>query len=420
MPNAGFLSSRIICGALFCPEGISMDLLKNSFEREELTSAFSRNKYVIFPGFADVHVHLREPGFSYKETVYTGTSAAARGGFTSVCAMPNLNPVPDCYDNLKYETDIIQRDAVIGVYPYGSITKGQKGTELSDMDSLSGHVCGFTDDGYGVEDGELMLNAMKKAKSLGKLIANHCEYKSLVGAGYIHNGEYAKSRNIKGMAGESEWWMLERDLNLAAKTGCAYHACHISTKESVSLIRQAKAAGLDISCEVTPHHLLLDDTVLKDEGRYKMNPPLRSKSDREALLKGLADGTIDMIATDHAPHGESEKDMGLEKSAFGVTGLEIAFPVLYTRLVKANIISLDKLIDLMCHSPRKRFGLHRNDNDFTVFDLNAGYVINPNEFASMGKSTPFAGDTVYGKCMATYYNGRFVWLSPELKDGLQP
>ncbi|MDD4125920.1 MAG: dihydroorotase, partial [Eubacteriales bacterium] len=317
-------------------------------------SLFKDKSFIIFPGFADVHIHLREPGFSYKETVHTGTLAAARGGYTDVCAMPNLNPTPDCPENLKYETDIIQKDAVINVFPYGTITAGENGCELSAMESLAPYVCAFSDDGHGVQDAEMMRKAMLKAKSLGKIIAAHCEDNTLLNGGYINDGEYAKAHNHKGICGESEWRQIERDLRLASETECTYHICHVSTKESVSLIRRAKAAGINVTCETAPHYLLMDETMLEEDGRFKMNPPLRGKSDREALLEGLADGTIDMIATDHAPHTAEEKSRGLADSAFGITGLETAFPLLYTYLVKTNIISLDKLVDLMTSSPRKR------------------------------------------------------------------
>jgi dihydroorotase len=390
------------CGALFCPERVSMDF-KNPKKAESLISLFEKSKYVVLPGFADVHVHLRQPGFSYKETIKSGTMAAAKGGYTAVCAMPNLNPTPDSIENLTFQLDIIKKDAVVFVYPYGTITKGEKGETLSDMEDISNFVCGFSDDGRGVEDDFLMEKAMEKAKALGKIIAAHCEYK-----------------DISVYDSESEWKMLERDIRLAIKTGCAYHACHISAKESVKLIRQAKAAGIDVSCEVTPHHLLLDDTMVKDDGRYKMNPPLRSRSDRQALIEGLCDGTIDIVATDHAPHSADEKSRGFDGSAFGIVGLETAFPLLYTHLVKTGSISLERLIQLMSHNPRKRFGI-KADIGFTVFDLNSEYYINPKDFISMGKSTPFEGFGVNGKCMATSYNGNFVWLSPEIKklaDGI--
>ncbi len=406
-----------------------MDLIKNPINAhtdcqsgedrgslEKLLLIYKNQSYTIFPGFADVHVHLREPGFSYKETIRTGTMAASRGGYTDVCAMPNLNPVPDCPDNLKYETDIIKKDAVIGVYPYGAITVGEKGRELSDMERLAPHVCAFSDDGRGVRDAEVMRKAMIKAKTLGKIIAAHCEDEALLCGGYIHDGEYAKAHGHKGISGESEWRQIERDLKLAAETGCAYHVCHISTKESVALIRQAKSAGIDVTCETAPHYLLTDETYLKEDGRFKMNPPLRGIADRMALLEGIADGTIDMIATDHAPHTAEEKSRNLAGSAFGITGLETAFPLLYTYLVKTGIIELEGLIKLMTLSPRWRFKIKENQRDFTVFDLNARYVIDPAEFLSMGRATPFEGWSVYGKCMATFKDGEPVWLTREAKQ----
>ncbi|MBO4818973.1 MAG: dihydroorotase, partial [Firmicutes bacterium] len=304
-------------------------------------------KYTIFPGFTDVHVHLREPGFSYKERIYTGSKAAARGGYTTVCTMPNLSPCPDSLDALRVQTDIIKQDSVINIIPYGTITKGEMGTDLSDMEALAPYVIAFSDDGKGVQTREMMKEAMLKAKDLGKMIVAHCEDNSLLGGGYIHKGSYAKEHGHRGISSESEWKQIERDLVLAKDTGCAYHVCHISTKESVQLIRDAKKDGVDVSCETAPHYLLLDDSFLQEDGRFKMNPPLRDKTDREALLEGICDGTIDVIATDHAPHSAEEKAKGLEKSSMGIVGIETAFPLLYTYLVKKNVISLEKLVDLL-------------------------------------------------------------------------
>ena len=328
--------------------------------------------------------------------------------------MPNLKPAPDSLENLRPQLDAIERDACVAVYPYGTITKLQAGLELSDMEGLCDRVVAFSDDGKGVQQEELMLSAMKKAKELGKVIVAHCEDNSLLRGGYIHDGEYARAHGHRGICSESEWGPIKRDLELVRKTGCAYHVCHVSTKESVELIRQAKAEGLDVTCETAPHYLLLDDSCLEEDGRFKMNPPLRSKEDREALLRGLLDGTVDMIATDHAPHSAEEKSRGLEGSAMGVVGLETAFPVLYTSLVKTGIISLERLVDAMCYAPRRRFGI-TSDVGFTLYRVGEEYAVDPAEFKSKGRSTPFAGRVVEGRCLATVYRGRAVYLSPELE-----
>ncbi len=361
----------------------------------------------IFPGFADVHVHLREPGFSYKETVKTGTAAAAAGGYTALCTMPNLRPAPDSVENLAIQLDIIKNDAVIAVLPFGTITVGQKGESLSDMEGMADNVCGYSDDGKGVQSPEMMKSGMLKARALNKIISAHCEDESLLKNGYIHDGEYAKAHGHRGICSESEWGPIKRDIELIKETGCAYHVCHISTKESVDIIRKAKAEGVNITCETGPHYLTLCDQDLEEHGRFKMNPPLRSASDRDALVLGLIDGTIDMIATDHAPHSGEEKGRGLEKSAMGVVGLETAFPVLYTELVKKGVISLEKLIYLMSEAPRTRFDID-TDVGFTVFDLDESYKIDPNNFKTKGRATPFEGKTVYGKCLMTVYNGKIV------------
>ena len=379
---------------------------------EELLSSFS--DYTVFPGFCDVHVHFREPGFSYKETIRTGTLAAARGGYTAVCTMPNLNPVPDSAAHLRQQLDIIRRDASIRVLPYGAITVGQQGTELSALEELSPYVVAFSDDGRGVQSDGMMRRAMETAKRLGKLIVAHCEDNNLLRGGYIHDGAYARAHGHRGICSESEWRQIQRDLSLVRETGCPYHVCHISAKESVALLRQAKAEGLDVTCETAPHYLLLDDSQLEEDGRFKMNPPLRDKSDREALLEGLADGTIDMIATDHAPHSAEEKSRGLEKSAMGIVGIETAFPLLYTYLVKPELLSLEKLVELLHTNPCRRFGIPTGVTasavtDFTAFDLNASYVIDPEEFQSMGRATPFAGWTVQGRCLLTVSNGKVAW-----------
>lgn len=365
------------------------------------------DEYCIFPGFADVHVHFREPGFSYKETVLTGSKAAAAGGYTSVLTMPNLNPVPDSKENILVQKEIIDRDAVINVYPYGSITVGQKGEQLADFDGMKDIAIAFSDDGRGVQSDEIMLSAMEKAKSLDKMIVAHCEVNSLLEGGYIHKGKYAKKHNHKGICSESEYLQIERDLKLAKQTGCKYHVCHISCKESVDLIRRAKREGVDVSCETCPHYLVMDDSFLKEEGRFKMNPPLRDKKDREALIEGILDGTVDMIATDHAPHSYEEKSRGLEKSAFGIVGLETAFPVLYTMLVKENIISLEALIKLLSDNPKKRFGL--KDNGFSVWDLEKQFIVDPKNFISMGKATPFENMTLNAQCVFTVLNDKVVY-----------
>ena len=367
----------------------------------------------VFPGFCDVHVHFREPGFSYKETVASGSSAAARGGYTAVCTMPNLIPPPDSPENLKIQTDIIERDSVIAVYPYGTITKGQMGKELSDMEGMKDSVIGYSDDGKGIQTEELMLAAMEKAHSLGKMIVAHCEDNSLLRGGYIHDGEYAKAHGHRGICSESEFGQIARDLELVKKSGCKYHVCHISTKESVDIIRRAKSEGVDVTCETGPHYLVLNDGDLLEDGRFKMNPPIRSESDRLALVEGIKDGTVDMIATDHAPHSWEEKSRGLEKSNMGVVGIETAFPVAYTYLVKTGIITLEKLVELLSVKPRERFGIE-SDIGFTVFDLSDEYEINTDEFLSMGKSTPFEGMKVCGRCLLTVYNGKTVYESERL------
>lgn len=371
-------------------------------------SVYNSSQYMIFPGFCDVHVHLRQPGFSYKETIKTGTQASAHGGYTTVFSMPNLKPVPDSAEHLKEQLDIIKKDAVINVLPYGAITVGQNGEELSDMEGMAKDVIAFSDDGRGVQSEKMMKEAMLRAKALGKIIVAHCEDNSLLHGGYIHDGVYASKHSHRGICSESEWGPIKRDIELCRQTGCAYHVCHISCKESVELIRQAKAEGVNITCETGPHYLILTDEDLKEDGKFKMNPPLRSKEDRQALIEGVLDGTIDMIATDHAPHSQEEKSRGLEKSAFGIVGIETAFQLLYTHLVKKNIISLERLVELLAVNPRKRFGLEY-DNSFTVWDLNKKTVINPSDFLSMGKATPFEGEEVFGECELTVCNGKTAY-----------
>ena len=375
-------------------------------------SGFDSSEYVIFPGFCDVHVHFREPGFSYKETIATGSRAAARGGYTAVCTMPNLNPVPDSVENLDVQRRLIEETACIHVYPYGAITVGEQGGVLSDLEGMAPGVVGFSDDGRGVQSDSLMRQAMLRAKALGKPIVAHCEVNSLLRGGYIHDGDYAKAHGHRGICSESEWGQIARDLQLVKETGCAYHVCHVSAKESVALIRKAKTEGLDVTCETGPHYLVMDDSDLQEDGRFKMNPPLRGKEDREALIHGILDGTIDMIATDHAPHSAEEKSRGLEKSAFGIVGIETAFPILYTCLVKPGILSLNKLLELLCVNPRRRFGLPLG-TDYSIWDLNAAYPIDPEDFLSKGRATPFAGWQVNGKCIATVCDGKLVYAAPE-------
>lgn len=372
------------------------------------------NNCFIFPGFIDVHVHLREPGFSYKETIKTGSQAAAHGGYTSVCAMPNLKPVPDSVEHLKEELDIIKRDAVINVYPYGSISVNEEGRELSDLSGMAEDVIAFSDDGHGVQNDDIMKRAMTEARKLGKIIAAHCEVNELLKGGYIHDGEYAKAHGHRGICSESEWGQIKRDIELARETGCSYHVCHISTKESVELIRQAKKEGVDITCETGPHYLVFSDRDLIEDGRFKMNPPLRDETDKQALIEGIKDGTIDMIATDHAPHSHEEKSKGLEKSAMGVVGLETAFPVLYTYLVKEGVITVEKLVSLMSVNPGERFGIDTGiaegkSADLCVWNLNEKYTVDPKDFLTMGRATPFAGLEVCGKCVMTMVKGEIVW-----------
>ena len=370
------------------------------------------SEYVVFPGFCDVHVHFREPGFSYKETIETGSKASARGGYTAVCTMPNLNPVPDSAQNLDLQLKLIEEQAVIHVYPYGAITVGEKGEEMADLEGMAPNCIAFSDDGRGVQSDDMMRQAMLRAKALGKMIVAHCEVNSLLKGGYIHDGEYAREHGHKGICSASEYEQIARDLRLVEETGCAYHVCHISTKESVELIRQAKARGVNVTCETGPHYLTMDDSDLQEDGRFKMNPPLRDKADREALVAGVVDGTIDMIATDHAPHSAEEKSKGLAGSAFGVVGIETAFPVLYTHLVKPGIITLEKLIDLMSNNPRKRFGLPAG-SDFTVWNLSKEFTVDPEAFLSKGKATPFTGWKLNGECLLTVCDGKAVYKMEE-------
>jgi len=396
----------------------------------------------ITPGFTDVHVHFREPGFFYKESIQTGSLSAARGGYVNVCTMPNLNPVPSNLDNLKIQLELIKETSCINIIPYGTITqKGNGKSELSNMEDLADYTIAYTDDGKGVQTQELMLEAMEKARNLDKIIVAHCEDESLLRGGYIHDGKYAKLNNHRGICSESEWVQVKRDVELAQKLGTKYHVCHVSTKESVDIIRNAKKMGVDVTCETAPHYLILTDEDLKEEGRFKMNPPLRDESDREELIRGIQDGTIDMIATDHAPHSLEEKSKGLEKSAFGIVGLEIAFSLMYTHLVEKDLISLEKLLELMCINPMKRFEidkyisiqrqLFQNDFNFknkyipqrdedyyihdnmnanlNIIDLKKEYTVDTSEFLSKGKATPFKGEKLRGKIVRTILNGKTIW-----------
>ena len=372
-------------------------------------ASFDDSKYVTLPGFCDVHVHFREPGFCYKEDMETGSKAAAAGGYTAVCTMPNLNPVPDSVEHLAVQLEAIREKACIPVYPYGAITVAELGKDMADLEGMAKDVIAFSDDGKGVQSDDMMRQAMKRAKALGKMIVAHCEVNDLLEGGYIHKGDYAAAHGHRGICSESEWKQIERDIALVRETGCAYHVCHISTKESVELIRKAKAEGLDVTCEVGPHYLVMDDGDLQEEGRFKMNPPLRAQEDREALIEGIQDGTIDMIATDHAPHSAEEKSRGLDGSPFGIVGIETAFPLLYTYLVKAGVISMDRLLELLVTNPLKRFNIPMGC-DFSIWDLRQNYYIDPEEFQSMGKATPFEGWKVTGKCLATVCDSKLVWL----------
>ncbi len=393
---------------------ILMDRVRSHYKKcfvdkgADSLGAFDFDGYTVFPGFCDVHVHFREPGFSYKETIKSGSLAAARGGYTTVCTMPNLDPVPDNRAAIKLQKDIIDRDACIHVYPYAAITVGEHGEVLSDMENMTDIAIAYSDDGRGVQSEDMMRGAMLRAKKLNKIIVAHCEVNDLLNGGYIHDGEYAKIHGHRGICSESEYLQIERDIKLAKETGCAYHVCHISAKESVELIRRAKAEGVDITCETAPHYLVMDENDLREDGRFKMNPPLRSSKDREALIEGIKDGTIDMIATDHAPHSVEEKSKGLAKSAFGIVGIETAFPVMYTKLVKSGIIDMRRFISLIAVNPRRRFGIPYTD-DFSVWDLKTEFKVDPNDFLSKGRATPFEGETLYGVNLLTVCDGKVAY-----------
>lgn len=391
---------------------------------ESGSDIFFEDEIYAFPGFIDVHVHLREPGFSYKETIESGTLAAAHGGYTAVCTMPNLDPVPDSLENLKVQQEIIERSAKVAVYPFASISKGEKGLELSDMEDLATQVVGFSDDGICVQSHHLMEEAMHKAKSLGKIVAAHCECNSLADGGYIHDGAYAKKHGHKGLSSESEYRAIERDIELAKKTGAHYHVCHLSCKESVEIVRKAKAEGLKVTCEVAAHHVCLDDSMLKEDGIYKVYPPIRSLEDRLAVIEGIVDGTVDMIASDHAPHTKEEKSKGLKDSAKGIVGLETTFKVLYNNLVRTKLISLERLIDLVHTNPRKIFRVGSTfeagaEATFTIFDLNCEHKIDAKKFFSKTKFSPFDGMTSHAKCLMTFYKGTPVYVDEEWKGRFQ-
>lgn len=412
--------ARVWNGNQFCEKSLFLEdgVICESFPDMTGVETLDFSGAVILPGLIDVHVHFREPGFSYKETIKTGSKAAAHGGYTAVCTMPNLSPAPDSLEHLEPQLAAIKQNACIPVFPYGTITKGERGEELSDFWALSESVIAFSDDGRGVQSESMMRSAMEQAKKCGKMIAAHCEDNALLFGGYIHDGRYARKHGHRGISSESEWRQIERDLRLAKETGCAYHVCHISTKESVELIRRAKSEGVDVTCETAPHYLILCEDDLCEDGRFKMNPPLRSKEDQQALLAGILDGTIDMIATDHAPHSAEEKSRGLEKSAMGIVGLETAFPMLYTELVRTGILSAERLVQLMHDSPNRRFRLGQEfaagkRANITIYDLDTEYRINPDEFFSQGRSTPFAGRKAFGVCLATIADGRMVWRKGE-------
>ena len=389
-------------------------------EREyDVSSSFSfvsSHRYVLFPGFVDVHVHLREPGFSYKERILTGTRAAARGGYTAVCCMPNLNPCPDTPDHMRLLTDLIERDSAISVFPYATITVGEKGEALTDFGALKSVAIAFSDDGKGVQSREKMREAMLLANRLNKVIAAHCEDESLLHGGYIRKGAYAAAHGHRGIDPASEYAQVERDIALAEETGVKYHVCHVSTKESVELVRAAKKRGVDVTCETAPHYLILTENDLQEDGRFKMNPPLGSEEDRLALIEGIKDGTVDIIATDHAPHSAEEKARGLEKSPFGIVGLETAFATTYTHLVKTGVITMERLTQLLCLKPRERFSLPCSKDDYAVFEIGHAYKADVNEFLSKGKSTPFDGEILYGKCLLTVCGGKKVWQDNSIEN----
>ena len=401
-------------GDLLVENGLIADIAPSIDEIDDATEVINVEGCVVTYGLADVHVHLREPGFSAKETIASGTLAAAHGGYTTVCAMPNLSPAPDAVQTIAVEQQMIDEQAVVEVLPFATITKGRRGEQVVDVESLKSLSCGFSDDGSGVQIDEVMLDAMRRVAAVDGIIAAHCEENSLLRGGYIHDGEYAKAHGHKGICSESEWAPIARDVEMVAKTSCRYHVCHVSAKESVEIIRQAKKRGLPVTCETGPHYLVFSDADLQEDGRFKMNPPIRSAEDREALLKGIQDGMIECIATDHAPHTAEEKSKGLKGSTMGVVGLETAFAVTYTHLVRTGMITLEKAVELLCDNPRRIFrlggALRKGERaDIAVFDVREPYKVDSQTFLSKGKSTPFEGMEVYGRCVMTLYNGKMVW-----------
>ncbi|MBP3579877.1 MAG: dihydroorotase [Clostridia bacterium] len=412
-----YVDGSFIKRDVFISGGVVSRIEENIGELDGIT-VITGKRLCVMPGLVDVHVHLREPGFEYKETIKTGTCACAHGGVTHVCTMPNLNPVPDNAQNLKVSLDAIKKDACVEVVPFGAITVGQKGEQISKLEEMSKDVIGFSDDGRGVQQDALMLEAMTHAKSLDKIISAHCEVNSLLNGGYIHDGEYAKKHSHRGICSQSEYEQIERDIELVKKTGVKYHVCHISAKESVEAIRRAKSEGVDITCETAPHYLVYNDMDLKEDARFKMNPPIRSESDRIALIDGVLDGTVDMIATDHAPHSVEEKTRGLEKSLMGVSGIETSFSVMYTYFVKTGVISMQHLMKLMHDNAKARFGLGTDivtgkKADITVFDLDEKYTVKGEDFLSKGKFTPFEEKELYGKCVLTMYDGKVCYNAEE-------
>jgi len=410
-----YTNKQFVAADLLVQDGviaaISPNMEASAYPKAEV---FDLNKCLVLPGLVDVHVHFREPGFLYKETMETGSLAAARGGVTHVCTMPNLKPVPDSREHLDLQLEAIRKDAKVHVYPYGSITVNEAGEEMADLAAMAPDVIGFSDDGKGVQSEEMMRAAMQECVRLNKMLVAHCEVNELLHGGYIHDGEYAKAHGHKGICSESEWKQVERDIRLSEETGCPYHVCHVSAKETVALIREAKARGVNVTCETGPHYLVMNDTMIGEDGRFKMNPPIRGEEDRKALLEGLLDGTVDMLITDHAPHSAEEKGKGLAGSLMGVVGLETSFAVMYTKLVKTGAMTLEKLLDVMHDAPAKRFGIGNDlavgaPADLTVFDPTVSYVVDPADFVSKGKSSPFTGETLFGVCKLTLVNGEPVW-----------
>ena len=401
-------------GDVLIENGLIADIAPSIDVVDEATEVVNVEDCVVTYGLADVHVHLREPGFSAKETIASGTLAAAHGGYTTVCAMPNLSPAPDAVETIAVEQQMIDEQAVVEVLPFATITTGRRGEQVVDVEALKDLSCGFSDDGSGVQIDEVMLDAMHRVAAVDGIIAAHCEENSLLRGGYIHDGEYAKAHGHKGICSESEWAPIARDVEMVAKTSCRYHVCHVSAKKSVEIIRQAKKRGLPVTCETGPHYLVFSDADLQEDGRFKMNPPIRSAEDRDALLKGIQDGTIECIATDHAPHTAEEKSKGLKGSTMGVVGLETAFAVTYTHLVRTGMITLEKAVELLCDNPRRIFrlggALRKGERaDIAVFDVREPYKVDSQTFLSKGKSTPFEGMEVYGRCVMTLYNGKIVW-----------